>query len=226
MLCRIALNQEVPKPTRQLSALILKKYVNQYWSAIFDQFVGPMTSPEIKAQIRTTLLESLGEPDSKIRIALAFCLSEIAHSDWPHDFQELLPALFRVLDPNLPNKNQDAIHGAMRVLAEFVRSDLMEEQVIDLLRESMPILLSILNSSDTTFSTKSQCVKIFRSSSKTLFMMKDERPEVVTQAMEAVMPTWIGALGQALENDAAQQMTNDPNWDSINLRNEIFRVSS
>jgi hypothetical protein len=223
-LCRLIMSSEAAQPIRQLSGLILKKYVNQYWSAIFPQFVGPMIGPEIKSQIRALLLQSLAEPDSKIRVAVAFALSNIAHSDWPNDFPELLPSLFAILNPENANKDQEAIHGAMRVLAEFVRSDIMEEQLLDLLRESMPVLLGVLRSPETTFNTRSQCVKIFRTSSKTLYMMKDEHPAVVTRAMEAVMPSWIEALGSILQRDLEVEFETDAHWDGINTRNEIFRV--
>lgn len=219
------MSQEAVRPIRQMSALVLKKYVNQYWSAIFPQFVGPMTGADVKAQIRTMLLQSLGEPDSKIRIAIAFALSSIANSDWPNDFPELLPGLFAILSPEDENKDQNAVHGAMRVLAEFVRSDIMEEQLLDLLRESMPVLLSVLRSPQTTFSTRTHCVKIFRTSSKTLYSMKDEHQAVVTQAMETVLPAWISALGEVLQKDLNDELSRDSNWDGINMRNEIFKVS-
>lgn len=221
-LCRVALSQEAAHPIRQMSALVLKKYVNQYWSAIFPQFIGPMTDAEVKRQIRTLLLQALGEPDSKIRIAIAFALSSIANSDWPNDFPELLPGLFTILNSN---KDQNAVHGAMRVLAEFVRSDIMEEQLLDLLRESMPVLLAVLRSPETTFSTRSHCIKIFRTSSKTLYSMKDEHPAVITQAMEAVLPAWIAAIGEVLQRDLNDELSRDTNWDGINTRNEIFRAS-
>lgn len=226
-LCRLSLNPQLPLPSRQLAAVLLKQYVTQYWSAGFSQFVGPQMTPrEVKQQIKPLLLQGLADPERKIRTAIAFALSNVAHSDWPTDFPELLPTLFNILNPENPHKNQDAIHGAMRVLAEFVRSDVMEEQLMDLLKESMPVLLGVLRSSDAAFGTKTQCVNIFRTSSKTLYMMKDEYPAVAQAAMEGILPAWISVLGEVLQQDVVKELEKDPYWEGINMRTEIFRVSS
>lgn len=185
-----------------------------------------MTPREVKQQIKPLLIQGLADPERKIRTALAFALSSVAHSDWPTDFPELLPSLFAILDPANSNKDQNAIHGAMRVLAEFVRSDLMEEQLLDLLKESMPVLLGLMRSPESSFGTRTQCVKIFRTSSKTLYMMKDEYPDVVKVAMEGVLPVWIAALGEVLSGkDVQAELESDPAWESINMRTEIYRVS-
>lgn len=55
--------------------------------------------------------------------------------------------------------------------------------------------------------------------------MKDEHQAVVTQAMETVLPAWISALGEVLQKDLNDELSRDSNWDGINMRNEIFKVS-
>ena len=44
--------------------------------------------------------------------------------------------------------------------------------------------------------------------------------------MEAVMPSWIEVLGSTLQRDLEMEFQTDANWDGINTRNEIFRVSN
>lgn len=50
-------------------------------------------------------------------------ISAIAHWDWPENW----PTLFDVLVDCLREDNEHAVHGAMRVLTEFIR-DLIDSQ--------------------------------------------------------------------------------------------------
>jgi hypothetical protein len=228
-LCRIALNHQLPSPTRQLSAVILRKYITQYWSAIFPQFTGPMLPSSQKEIIRELLLGALGEQDSKIRTAMAHALSSIASSDWPEDFPTLVPRLLGILEQATSGSeggNEQATQGAMRVLYEFVRSDLMEEQLLTLLRSSMPVLLALLSSPSTALrSAQSYAVRIFRTALKTLYMMKEEQGGIVAQAMEGVVPGWIEGMGGVLMRDISGEIRQG-GWEGIDLRNEIFKVRS
>ena len=66
----------------------------------------------MKAQIRQLLPIGLQESLSKVRAGVAYAISAIAHWDWP----EAWPELFDILMQALTSGNQDAVHGAMRVL--------------------------------------------------------------------------------------------------------------
>jgi importin-9 len=73
-------------------------------------------------------------------------VSKIAHSDWPDQYPTLLTDLITLLDSRSP----DAIHGALQVFTEFSRDDLTEDQFLPVMRQLLPILLSILGQTDVS----------------------------------------------------------------------------
>ena len=74
---------------------------------------------QAKAAIRQILPLGLKESISKVRSSVAYAVSAIAHWDWP----EAWPELFQILMEALTSGNQDAVHGAMRVLTGKLLSD-------------------------------------------------------------------------------------------------------
>jgi hypothetical protein len=71
-------------------------------------------------------------------------LSTIANSDWPDEYPDLLNLLVQLL----LSGSSESIHGAMQVFTEFVRTDLTEDQLLPVMRELLPVLMSILSSSE------------------------------------------------------------------------------
>jgi hypothetical protein len=74
----------------------------------------------------------------------AFVISKIAHSDWPDHYPTLLHDLILLLESRTP----ESIHGALQVFTEFSRDDLTEDQILPVLRQLLPILLSILGQAE------------------------------------------------------------------------------
>jgi hypothetical protein len=70
----------------------------------------------------------------------------VAQSDWPDE----CPDLFQSLLALLSSGNADTVDGAMRVFAEFTKSELSEEQLLPVLRELLPVLMAILGSPDVS----------------------------------------------------------------------------
>jgi len=71
-------------------------------------------------------------------------LSTVANSDWPDEYPDLLNLLVQLLLSGSSN----SIHGAMQVFTEFVRTDLTEDQLLPVMRELLPVLMSILSASE------------------------------------------------------------------------------
>lgn len=69
-------------------------------------------------------------------------MSLIANSDWPDEYPELLRSLIALLS----SSSLFSVHGAMQVFNEFIKSDLSEDQILPVLRELLPVLLSVLGS--------------------------------------------------------------------------------
>jgi hypothetical protein len=77
----------------------------------------------------------------------AHTLSSIASSDWPDEYPDLLSSLIGLLSSG----NPDSVHGAMQVFTEFIKSDLTEDQILPVLRDLLPVLLSILGAPEVCY---------------------------------------------------------------------------
>ena len=78
-------------------------------------------------------------PDGSLQ---AKAISLIASCDWPEEFPNLLNHLISLLS----STSIDSAHGSVQVLSEFIKSDLTEDQILPVLRDLLPVLLSILGS--------------------------------------------------------------------------------
>lgn len=76
----------------------------------------------------------------------AFALSTIAKYDWPDEYPTLLTSLVQLLHTG----DATSVHGAMRVIAEFVKNDLSEDQLLPVVRDLLPALLQILGDSQVS----------------------------------------------------------------------------
>jgi len=72
----------------------------------------------------------------------AHTLSSIGNCDWPDEYPELLNSLIALIS----SSSSDSVHGAMQVFTEFIKSDLTEDQILPVLRQLLPVLLTILGS--------------------------------------------------------------------------------
>lgn len=130
----------------------------------FLYFCSAIAFLQIKDQIRQAVFAGLSDSARKIRLACvclqrscysmqsvvsaltcvyfeqASIVSEIASSDWPDEWPSLLDSLVRLLKSG----RTDSVHGAMRVLSDFVSADLSEDQLLPLSNAMLPQLLQIL----------------------------------------------------------------------------------
>jgi len=95
-LCELTLNREGALPVRQLSAVLLRQYIDTHWSKETDKFRPPETAPSAKNSIRQMLPLGLKESISKVRNTVAFSLAAIAHWDWPDHWPQLFQILMQV----------------------------------------------------------------------------------------------------------------------------------
>lgn len=165
-------------------------------------------------------------------------VSEIASSDWPDEWPNLLDSLVGLLGSG----GADSVHGAMRVLTDFVSSDLSEDQLLPLANTILPQLLQVLGDEQVCFTfcfagasladidlikrhsavTRAQAVSVFNQCLTTLYMVKESHPQAATYASTQVLPQWIQAFQHLLSVDPAAT----GRWDSLYVINEIFQVLS
>ncbi|GBE77314.1 ARM repeat-containing protein [Sparassis crispa] len=176
---------------------------------------------EVKANIRQAVFQGLSDPNSKIRSLCAQTLSLIASSDWPEEYPDLLNSLIVLLSSNSPA----SVHGAMQVFTEFVGKELTEDQILPVLRQLLPVLLSILGASEQhTALTRARTISVFRQCVETLFMVKEQFPQSVKEATGSILPVWIEAFKMLLKIDPRTDVENTANWDGLAIRIQIYKT--
>jgi importin-9 len=167
-------------------------------------------------------------------------MSIIATCDWPDEYPELLSSLVTLLSSNAP----ESVHGAMQVFVEFIKDDMTEDQILPVLRQLLPVLLTILGSTEVHFCslclfgihahtncqqhsalTRARVISVFRQCISTLYMVKDQHSQAVKEAIDSVLPVWLEAF-KVLLNISAEQNISSSNWDDIAVRIQIFKVLS
>ncbi|KAG1848518.1 armadillo-type protein [Suillus subalutaceus] len=230
-LAQLILAQDVDISLRQISSfssyynhsasIILRKYVKERWSPYFESFKGNAPSVEVKSQIRHAVLQGLSDSNRKIRSLCAHTMSYIGNCDWPDEYPELLNSLIALISSSSP----DAVHGAMQVFTEFIKSDLTEDQILPVLRQLLPVLLTILGSTEQhTPLTRARTVSVFRQCVTALYMVKDQHPQAVKEATATILPVWLEAFKVLLNLDPLKDVSNQDNWDGLAVRIQVFKT--
>ncbi|KAH7924492.1 ARM repeat-containing protein [Leucogyrophana mollusca] len=220
-LSQLALTQDADMSLRQITSIILRKYVTERWSPYFSAFKGNAPSVEVKTQIRGAVFQGLSDPNRKIRSLCAHTISSIASCDWPDEYPDLLSSLINLISSSSP----DSVHGAMQVFTEFIKSDLTEDQILPVLRQLLPVLLTILGSTEQhTPLTRSRTVSVFRQCVTALYMVKDQHPQAVKEATATILPVWLEAFKVLLNLDPQQDVSRTDNWDPLAVRIQVFKT--
>ncbi|KAF5384768.1 hypothetical protein D9615_001050 [Tricholomella constricta] len=220
-LSQLILAQDADLFLRQSASIVLRKYVKERWSPYFTAFKGAAPPVEVKTQIRHAVFQGLSDKNRKIRSLCAHTLSSIANCDWPDEYPELLSSLINLLSSNSP----ESVHGAMQVFTEFIKSDLTEDQILPVLRQLLPVLLSILGSTEShSAPTRARTVSVFRQCVTALFMVKDQHPQATKEAVASVLPVWLEAFKVLLKINPSQDVQNTENWDGLAVRIQIFKT--
>ena len=216
-LLEIALEPTLDPALRQLATLTLKSFVDTHWSSKGEKFVGPQEPPvEIKTLIKSKILKGLSDSSNKLRVACAYLIAKIAHHDWPETWETLFDELMALLKSG----NSNSVHGAIRVLTEFIRDDISDQQFPYIAPVLLPELYSIFTNEQTYPSAiRARCLGIFRDFAEILFMIKEEHPEAVENYLFPILPSWMEAFKRTLSNGSP-----NPTSEEIPLRNEVLRT--
>ncbi|KAL0575020.1 hypothetical protein V5O48_006949 [Marasmius crinis-equi] len=225
-LSQLVIAQEADISLRQMSisrflGIVLRKYVRERWSPYFSTFKGSAPPVQIKGQIRQAVFHGLSDPSSKIRSSCAHTLSSIANCDWPDEYPDLLSSLINLIS----SSSSHSVHGAMQVFTEFINNDLTEDQILPVLRDLLPVLLSILGATETqTPLTRSRSIAVFRQCVISLYMVKEQHPQAVKEAVGSVLPVWLEAFKVLLNIDPKRDVSNENNWEGLAVRNQVLKA--
>ena len=194
-LTRVALNQQTPYGTRQLAAVVLKKYIKEHWQEGEGRFFPPQTSDEEKAAIRELLPVGLSDPIGKIRTACGMAIATVCTWDWPHAW----PALTGLLIGALRDRaSEDAVNGALRCLA-MIAGDLEETQVAETVPVLFPELLALVDAPAASLGVKRRALAVMHGVLVTLGMMSGARQRAVRDLMAPLLPGWIDAFARIVD---------------------------
>lgn len=113
----------------------------------------------------------------------------------------------------------------MQVFIEFIKDDLTEDQLLPILQELLPILMAILGDiNQHSVATRAHSIAVFRHCLSALYMVKDQYPEAIKEAVGSMLPQWIGVFRVLTSPDAAMELQSWNNWDPLLLRIQVFKT--
>ncbi|KAI8921286.1 armadillo-type protein [Powellomyces hirtus] len=213
-LTHIAVTQTFPIGERQLAAVTLKQYVDAQWQNKGNaKAQGPETPEEVKANIRASIIVGIADPVKQIRVLSAYVISRIAHFDWPENW----PNLFDIIMDALRD-DANKVHGAMRILAEFVRDDLTDQHFQYIAPALLPELHRIFSQADAYRPRdRSRALAVFRDFSAIVFMVSDQHPQAVANYLDPVLPMWMDTFQQILAHP-------DTPAEALPVKHEVLRT--
>lgn len=72
--------------------------------------------------------------------------------------------------------------------------------------------------------TRARTISVFRQCVTALFMVKDQHPQSVKEAVGGVLPVWLEAFKVLLNIDPMSDVSNAKSWDGLAVRIQIFKV--
>ena len=139
----IFLSPRVGMQTRQLAAVLSRRFIHEHWSRTRSGFVEPEVSEDHKAHMRRQMLQGLNMEDSKLCTAVGMCVATVAQFDFPARWPELLPHLLGMMQSGMPQE----VSSAMRCLV-LVSEEMTEQQVPHIITGLFPSLYQIYVSAD------------------------------------------------------------------------------
>lgn len=162
-LVQIGLDSSVEVPVRQSALLFAKRTIPMYWSPAFDSFKGPSCyHEETKKIIRSSLLELIGDPISKIRSAANYTIVQISAVDLPDQWPELLPTLSSNITAM---DNKFKIIGSLAVMHEIFDDVIGVEQLFNegVAENVLKICNNIFGQDGLTNDIKIESLKLLKS---------------------------------------------------------------
>ncbi|XP_033341884.2 importin 9 [Megalopta genalis] len=200
-------------PIRQLASVLLKQYVETHWCSVAEKFRPPEINLATKERIKELLPLGLRESISKVRTAVAYAISAIAHWDWPENW----PGLFDILVSCLSGESEYAVHGAMRVLTEFT-SDLTDTQLPNVGPVILQEMYRIFQSENQySIRTRGRAVEIFTTITTLVAATELYQKGFTEQYLQPIIPMFCEKFVQSL------QVPDGPTSDS-GLKTDVIKA--
>jgi hypothetical protein len=124
-LMELASNDGLSLDLRQSCLIHLKQLVPKYWSMGFESFIGPPVEQSLKTAIRSNLLQLIVSPTAKLRNAVAYVIVQVAASDYPDEWPDLLNSLFQM---STDYQNELSVIGSLTVFTDLFDDLITDDQ--------------------------------------------------------------------------------------------------
>ncbi|KYQ89174.1 actin binding protein [Tieghemostelium lacteum] len=209
--------------TRQLSCVILKKFIDEHWD---DDSIEPdennntltiiIISEQEKSRIKELLSPCLSDSSSKIRTAIAMCIGKIGCYEWPTKWPSLMDDLIKCILPPSSLNNKNLFNGALKCLEILFDPEYLEaEHLIKLVQVVFPIFHQMLLNLEMELEVHIKIIGIFKAivNFVTLVGAYDKQ---FNNVFVKLLPTWVDIFTFYLSKQVsvAEQM------------NELFTVQT
>ncbi|KAF8241684.1 ARM repeat-containing protein [Wilcoxina mikolae CBS 423.85] len=194
-LANIATALHLPLTSRQAALTTLKRYVLHCWSDSYEDFQGPLASPELKTHLRPRLLALATDDQRKVRSISAAIVGKIATSDYPEEWPALLGNLLKFITKGTDTQSIGALH----VLNDVLDEGLGEDQFFDMAKQIVELLYKVATDEARAFSVRSLSVCTFKSCVDTLGMMRGNHGEDINAFAQEVLNLWAPFMANVLE---------------------------
>jgi hypothetical protein len=143
-----ALAEAIGKDTQTAIAVNLKRYVLTHWCTSVPTFTPPQVPDSEKAEVHRHILSLLATPYSGVRRQLSQTINEIAESDFPEKWNNLLPDVLAILH-QAAQAGHDAtpaqtnlLVGTLGSLSDFT-AQMEDHQLVTTIPTLFPALLEL-----------------------------------------------------------------------------------
>ncbi|KAI5847418.1 armadillo-type protein, partial [Tricharina praecox] len=219
-LANIASALELPSSDRQAALIALKRYVLRCWSDTYEDFRGPLASPEIKNHLRPQLLILATDDQRKVRSISAAMVGKIATSDYPEEWPDLLGNLLTYITDGTDTQT----NGALHVLNDVLEEGLAEEQFFGMAKQIVELLYKVSTNEARSLAVRSLSVCTFKSCIDTLGMMRGNHGDEVDTFAQEAMNLWMPFLTSVLETPIAWSQDGNANRGLVSLKIQAIRT--
>lgn len=225
-LLQLATDESIPEHLRQACLLNLRLLVPKYWSIGFQSFVGPPVDQGVKHNIRQSLLQLVTtSTSSKLRSGSAYVIIQIAATDYPDEWPDLLVHLYNLTKDF---SNEVSVLGGLTVFNDLFDDLITEEQFWEggVGNEVIQHVLNLLNESTLGIDVKIACVKLYSSILNTL-----RSPEAFADNRRQAMAhehvnTALGFFTEMLHRTGFSSNGTELHLNEIYLKSQIYNILS
>lgn len=201
-LANVAAHASVSTEIRQAALIALRNFIERNWSDDVDDD-GDDNTPyipipdHIKDELRPKLLELAISDDSerKVKASVSYVVSKIANVDFPERWPALVPTLLNVM----PTGSDNQLHGALKVLNDFVEENLSEDQFFTMARDIVGAVYQVALNEQRNGILRSLAVSVFRTCFDLLDMVKEDHPQEVKGFADEALSGWLPFFQQVLK---------------------------